>query len=318
VDDVRVGIIMSAQLEADPRVRRHFLEQVDASSLDHLFCGDHVSFFVGAGADGLLGAATLLAATERVSVQTGVYLLPLRHPTVVARQLVDLSLLAPGRFVFGVGVGGEDPHEFEVCGIDPTTRGRRMDESLDVLRRLLTGQPVDHHGEFYDLDGALVTPAPAARIPFVIGGRSDAALRRAARAGDGWLGIWNSPARFGQAASVIADEAARLGRVGADAPVRHAMQVWCGFGDSPGAARPALAEAMQAMYTIPFERFEKYSPYGTPTEVAAFLGDYVDQGCTSFNLIPVTRDPELVIDGAVAVGDLLRARAGQPTPAAVS
>jgi alkanesulfonate monooxygenase SsuD/methylene tetrahydromethanopterin reductase-like flavin-dependent oxidoreductase (luciferase family) len=64
------------------------------------------------------------------------YLLPLRHPVLVARQLASIAELAPGRLTFGVGIGGEDPHELEICGVDPRTRGRRMDESLEILREL--------------------------------------------------------------------------------------------------------------------------------------------------------------------------------------
>jgi alkanesulfonate monooxygenase SsuD/methylene tetrahydromethanopterin reductase-like flavin-dependent oxidoreductase (luciferase family) len=178
-----------------------------------------------------------------------------------------------------------------------------MDESLTVLRGLMTGEPTTFHGEFFDLDAALILPAPRDPIPIVIGGRSDAAVRRAARLGDGWLGIWNSPGRFAQVVQSIADEAAATGR--REHPARHAMQVWCGIADDAASARAALAPAMQGFYQIPFERFEKYSPYGTPAEVAAFLGPYVDAGCTSFNLIPQAPDPTIALEGAAEVRRLL-------------
>ena len=102
-------------------------------------------------------------ADATIPIFVAVYLLPLRHPTLVARQVADLELLAPGRLVLGLGIGGEDPHEYTVCGVDPRTRGRRMDECLEVLRSLLTGTPVTFHGEFFDLDDALILPAPARR-----------------------------------------------------------------------------------------------------------------------------------------------------------
>ena len=100
--------------------------------IDHLTVGDHVSFADGHGADGLIQAAALLSADPRVSVQTGVYLLALRHPAVVARQLATIALLAPGRFTFGVGVGGDDPAELELCGIDPRQRGARTTRRCDA------------------------------------------------------------------------------------------------------------------------------------------------------------------------------------------
>src|SRR5690606_3451281 len=102
----------------------------EAAGIDHIGLCDHVSFHVGTGFDGLLSAGTVLALSERLQVNTGVYLLPLRHPVLVTRQLADLAQLAPGRLTFGVGLGGEDPHEVEMCGVDPRTRGRRMDECM--------------------------------------------------------------------------------------------------------------------------------------------------------------------------------------------
>jgi alkanesulfonate monooxygenase SsuD/methylene tetrahydromethanopterin reductase-like flavin-dependent oxidoreductase (luciferase family) len=94
-------------------------------------------------------------------VYVALYLLPLRHPVLVARQLATIAQLAPGRLTLGVGIGGEDPHELEICGVDPRTRGRRMDESLQILRGLGKGTPVTFDGEFFSLDEALILPAPS-------------------------------------------------------------------------------------------------------------------------------------------------------------
>ena len=302
-DSLRVGIFPTTGPVGDTGDAAAYLARVHDAGIDHVCCGDHVSFFVGAGLDGILQATALAMLHPTLPVMTGVYLLPLRHPVLVAPQLSDLDQLAPGRLIFGVGIGGEDRHEVEICGVDPATRGRRMEESLSVLRRLLTGAPTTFHGEFFDLDEALVLPAPAAPTPIVVGGRSDAAARRAGRLGDGWLGIWNSARRFTEVAAIVADEAARAGRD--DPPTRHAMQVWCGIGDSKERARAHLAPAMEAFYQIPFEQFEKYSPYGTPDDVAGFLAPYVEAGCTMFNLIPQADDREAALAGAAAVKKLL-------------
>jgi alkanesulfonate monooxygenase SsuD/methylene tetrahydromethanopterin reductase-like flavin-dependent oxidoreductase (luciferase family) len=83
------------------------------------------------------------------------------------------------------------------------------------------------------------------------------------------------------------------------------MQLWCGIDDSKEAARARLAPAMEAFYQIPFERFEKYSPYGTPDDVAEFIASYVDAGCTWFNLIPQACDRDAALAGAAAVKKLL-------------
>ena len=226
----------------------------------------------------------------------------LRHPVLVARQLADIAQIAPGRLVFGVGIGGEDRHEVAICGVDPRTRGRRMDECLSIVRELLTGQAVTFHGTFFDLDEAVIS---SASIPIVVGGRSDAAVRRAGRLGDGWLGIWNSPRRFAAAVEIAEQEAARVARP--DPPRRHAMQVWCGLADSKPAARACLAPAMEAFYRLPFETFEtfetfvRYCPYGTAGDVAELLAPYAAAGCTEFNLIPQSPDPAQAIAAVAAV-----------------
>jgi alkanesulfonate monooxygenase SsuD/methylene tetrahydromethanopterin reductase-like flavin-dependent oxidoreductase (luciferase family) len=239
-------------------------------------------------------------------VYVGLYLLPLRHPVLVARQLATIAQLAPGRLTLGVGIGGEDRHELEVCGIDPKTRGRRVDECLQILHSLTDGTPLTFQGEFFSLRDALIAPAPSPRIPLIVGGRSDAAVKRAARLGDGWLGIWVSPRRFSDVRDQITRKAAAAGRN--PSGFEYALNVWCGFGASREAARGPLAAQMQRFYQMPFEPFERYSPYGTPEHIAEFLSRYIDAGCSAFNVIPCADDDEAAIAG---VGELRTLLAGR-------
>jgi alkanesulfonate monooxygenase SsuD/methylene tetrahydromethanopterin reductase-like flavin-dependent oxidoreductase (luciferase family) len=259
------------------------LADVEAAGIDHVGVFDHVSFWNGTGFDGLVNATALAVAHPRLPVHTGVYLLPLRHPVTVARQLSSLALLAPGRIHFGVGIGGEDRHEVMVCGVAPRTRGQRMDECLTVLIDLLAGRRVSFDGEHVDIQDALVLPAPKPPIPILVGGRSDAALRRTARFGQGWVGFASSPDRFATGIKIIEEEAEQFGRSSVE--WRHGMVIWCGFGRSRQAARPALAAEIEALYQLPFERFVRYCPYGTPEDVAETLAAYVDAGCPSLSLI---------------------------------
>lgn len=285
----------------DSRQVGAMLEQMSAAGIDHAVVGDHVSFFVGIGFDGLVHATALAALHPQLPVYTSVYLLPLRHPVPVARHLSTLASMAPGRVVFGVGIGGEDPHEVEICGVDPATRGARMEESLIIVRSLLAGKPTSFRGRFFDIRDAVILPPPDPAIPLIVGGRSDAAIRRAGRLGDGWLGIWVSSERFAAAVRTAHDEAARVGR--ADAPTRHGMTVWCGFADDTRAAREILAGSMQAIYQLPFDRFERYSPYGSPEHVAEFLAPYVAAGCRDLNLLARGPRPDETI---AAVGEVKR------------
>ena len=297
---VRVGLFPPVgQRTGGPEELHAALARAAGEGVDHLCVGDHVSFFVGAGSDGLITAASMLAAQAELPVYVGLYLLPLRHPVPVARQLATIGQLAPGRLTFGVGIGGEDRHEIEICGVDPKTRGRRMDECLQILRGLADGTPVTFDGEFFSLQDALIVPAPSPRIPLIVGGRSEAAVSRAARLGDGWLGIWVSPRRYATVRDHIAGEATVAGRD--PSGFEHALNVWCGFAATREAAREPLATQMRDFYQMPFEPFERYSPYGTPADVAEFLSPYVEAGCSAFNVIPCASDDESAI---AAVGEL--------------
>lgn len=289
---------------ADLDGRREVLAEVAAAGVDHVFMADHVSFRNGSGTDGFVEIAGLSQLHRTLGVMISIYLLPLRHPVPVARQLATMQRLAPGRVLFGVGIGGEDRHEIEVCGIDPATRGRRMNESLGVLRGLMRGEEVTFHGEFFDLDRALIRPAIQPPIPIIVGGRSDAALVRAGLLGDGWIGAWCSVKRFTQALGIIDDAAARAGRTGIT--WQHGYQPWVGVADSRDEARSRVAAAMEAFYKVPFESFEKYTPFGTPDEVASQLAPYVEAGCRLMNFKVVAGNDADAIAATGEIGGVLR------------
>jgi len=301
---IRVGTFVPVGAFAGNWERRSAtLDRIADSGVDHVCVGDHVSFFVGAGADALINATSLLSHYAELPCYVALYLLPLRHPLPVARQLASIAELAPGRLTFGVGIGGEDRHELEICGVDPRTRGRRMDECLHILRALSDGEAVTFNGEFFSLEDALIIPPPSPPIPLIVGGRSEAAVRRAGRLGDGWLGIWVSPRRFASVVQQITQEAGDAGRDPSE--FEHGINVWCGFGSTSDAARAPLARGMESFYHTPFERFERYSPYGTPETVAEFLHTYIEAGCSVFNVIPCASDPETAVSAVGEVRELL-------------
>jgi len=136
----------------------------------------------------------IAAVTERVKLGTFVYLLAIRHPFVGARAFSTLDVVSNGRALAGVGVGWLET-EWEAAGMDPRTRGRRLDEAIDVTRRLWTEETVEHHGEFYDFAPVMFEPKPVQKPhpPLIVGGESERALRRAARVGDGWIGVEHTP-----------------------------------------------------------------------------------------------------------------------------
>ena len=136
----------------------------------------------------------LAGRTSRIRLGTNVYLLGLRHPFVAARAIQTLDVVSKGRAEVGVGAGWLRC-EWTVAGLDPQTRGRRLDEALSVCKRLWTEESIEHRGEFFDFEPVKFEPKPIQRPhpPIHVGGESEAALRRAARIGDGWLGLHHSP-----------------------------------------------------------------------------------------------------------------------------
>ncbi len=289
------------RLSADERRAR--LAAFADAGVDHLFTADHVSFIGGNGMDGVVQLAALSGIEPRLDLHLGVFLLALRHPMVAARQIATLAEAAPGRVTIGVGVGGEDRHEFEVCEVDPATRGRRTDVALDLVRRLLAGETVDGDGEFFAFEAGRIRPTPEPPVPFVVGGRSDAALRRAGRLGDGWLAAWCSPRRFAEATALVEEE----GR-GRAVEWRHGLQTWVGVGADAADARTHVAEGMATFYGLPFEPFEKYTPVGTADDIVEFLAPYVDAGARTLNLTPCGPDRTTELEVMAEVAERLRAR----------
>ena len=126
------------------------------------------------------------AVTERLRFTTFVVKLPIRLPYIVAKQAASVAVITNNRFGFGIGLSPW-PEDFRVCGQDWHSRGKRMDEMIEIIRGFTKGGYFEFHGEFYDIERIKMAPVPSEPIPILIGGHSDPALRRAARTGDGWM-----------------------------------------------------------------------------------------------------------------------------------
>ena len=133
------------------------------------------------------------AVTSRIRFITFVLKLPVRHPVLVAKQVTSTAVLTGGRLVLGVGTSPWR-EDYEVLGVPWERRGKRMDEQLDILRGLSSGGYFDYHGEIFDIPAIKLAPVPSAPVPILIGGHGEAALRRAASCGDGWLHGGGNPA----------------------------------------------------------------------------------------------------------------------------
>jgi len=130
--------------------------------------------------------SALAAVTQRVRFTTFVIKLPIRQPVLVAKQATSVAYLSRNRLVLGVGTSPW-PEDYVVTGTPWEGRGARMDEMIAILRGLGTGEFFEFHGKYYDIPAIKLCPVPTQPVPILIGGHADAALRRAARLGDGWM-----------------------------------------------------------------------------------------------------------------------------------
>ena len=133
------------------------------------------------------------AVTSRIRFTTFVIKVPIRDPLLLAKQVTSTAVLTGGRLSLGVGTSPWR-EDYDILGADWASRGKRLDESIMVLRGLAAGGYFEHHGATYDLPPVKIAPVPAEPVPVLIGGHADAALRRAARLGDGWMHGGGDPA----------------------------------------------------------------------------------------------------------------------------
>jgi probable F420-dependent oxidoreductase len=242
---------------------------VESSGYDSLWCGDHISF-PAAILDPLLQLAQAAVVSRRLMLGTSVYLLPLRHPVPVAKQVATLDHLSEGRFIFGVGVGGEFAKEYEVCGVPHNERGPRLTEAIGILRKLWTGQPVSHEGRYYGSFREVPMQPPPRQPggpPIWCGGRSDGALSRAGRLADGWIAYAITPEMFKTGLGKIAAAAAEAGRGEAAFGTGHLL--FARLDDTYEKALDAATATLSQRYAMDFRRAaERYAALGSPSQVA--------------------------------------------------
>ena len=142
--------------------------------------------------DAWVTIAAMATATTKLRLSTSVYVLPLRSPFEVAKATGTLAILSNNRFVLGAGIGWMKD-EFDIYGVDFATRGKRMNETIEILRNLWAGGMVSYKGEIFDFPALQIAPAPERTVPIYLGGSTPPALRRTALMADGWIGNGNAP-----------------------------------------------------------------------------------------------------------------------------
>jgi probable F420-dependent oxidoreductase len=232
------------------------------------------------------GMAFALARTRRLKAGTGISVLPGRHPVLVAKQLASLAGLAPGRVLPVFGLRPAQDAERPLFTVPDGQRAAVFDESLELLRLLLTTEKVDFAGQFFSVSGATVRPRPAKPLDLWLGGSAPAGLRRVGRLADGWLGSLLTPAEAGAAVTIIQDAAAAAGREVEDDHFGLSLPVTLA-GNEHGIPAPLLAS------------INRRRPEADPATLVAqswdgarrMLGRYVEAGLSKFVVRPASPGP---------------------------
>jgi len=293
-DPIRCGIVLSG---GDRNSVRSQAQRAEALGFDSLWVGDHIAFHVPIP-DSLAMLAFTAGVTERIALGTAVYLLPLRHPTLIAKTTATVDLLSGGRLVLGVGVGGEFPPEFAAVGVPVTERGARADEAIGLVRRLWTEDAVAHQGKHFQFGAVTVAPKPVRVPPIWVGGRAPVAMRRAGRLGDGYISHMTDADRYRENLALIASAAHDAGR--RDVAFTPACFLFTLLEDRFEDAEKKAAALLGMIYRRDFsEAAKRYCLLGRPEDCLEQLRAFARAGARHFILVPLS-DPAAFAERVVA------------------
>jgi probable F420-dependent oxidoreductase len=274
-DSLQVGFITGVGNRADAR---EVATRATELGYDSIWTGDHVAFTIPI-LDPLLQLAVLATYAEDVTIGTAVYLLPLRHPVLVAKQVTTLDRLSEGRFVFGVGVGGEFKGEFKACGVPVRERGARLEASLPRVRKLVRGEPTEGDDIFYPFPETTLSPRAThpEGPPIWCGGRAERALERIGRLADGWVSYVVTPEQYAKGLETIAASAEAVGRELERFDTGHLL--FARVADDYESAFASANAHLSHRYAMDFSRATKrYAAIGSPADVAEKIHEFREAG----------------------------------------
>ena len=278
-----IGMVAPSTTEA--------VQHVEALGVDSLWVGGHLAS-PHRSPEPIVWLARLVEQARRAAVGTATLVLPWYAPAVVAKQLADLDRASGGRLIVGVGAGGEYPDDFSAAGVPIEERFTRLDESIGLLRRFWSAEPVSHEGRHFRYDGIRIQPAPARSggPPIVVTGRKVGAMQRAGLHGDGWMPYLYSAERYARSVATIKEIAAESGR-SLDA-FRWMSYVMVAVDDDPATARRAATEFLGGTYGQDFTRFvERVTVTGNLDQVVEGLRAFVEAGARHIVLLPCSVSP---------------------------
>ena len=265
----------------------------ETQGFDVLGVGEHVSFY-GDTANGLISLSVAAGATSKIRLMSAITLVPLYPPALLAKMGAALDVASNGRFMLGVGVGGEFPNEFEACGIPIAERGARTDDALEVITRTWQDTSVTYHGKFTTLNDFSLKPLPIQkpRPPIWISGRKKVAMKRAARFGDGWIPYMYTPEQ-------LADSVEQIKRYGDEfeqdvSEMNYGLYIFSCVHEDGALAVKMATDRLSKQYSQDFSKIiHKYALAGNPDQCKQRLQEYIDAGARFIMLSSACTDDYL-------------------------
>lgn len=274
----------------DPQLLCTYAEAAEAVGLDSLWLSDHI-VTRNPTLDITCLFAMIAARTKRVKMGPSVLTLPARHPVQVAKTYATLDYISGGRMIMAVG-SGSDVRDLEACGVPPQERGKRLDEGIEILRKLWTESHVTHHGQFYHFEDVTIEPKPPkGSLDIWIGGKSDAILKRVVRLGDGWFPALTSPDEFKRDMDKLMAYGEEYGRP--MNPREAGVLLLTHVGQDRNAAWQTVAPFLRGLPLSP-EDVAARCVVGTPEECVEKLQRFVEAGCVKFVLRPACPPQEIL------------------------
>ncbi len=268
----------------NPDYLRQLVEVGDKHNYDSIWLSDRIvsdKFSL----EPMIALAMVAAYSQRMKFGTSVLAMPLRNPVILAKQIATLDFLSQGRFFPAVGLGQEDPEEYEACGVSKEGRVTRTEEGIRLMRRLWEEDSVTHEGEYYTCHDVSITPKPFFKPspPVWIGGRSPAAARRVGRVGDGWLVSSATAQEVKEGREIIFETAKEYNREIED----DHTGVLIGYYISPKVEETVAKTYNYVTRHRPDAYFTEYSALGPAEAIAETIQRYVEAGASKFVMRPL-------------------------------
>jgi probable F420-dependent oxidoreductase len=291
---IRIGIGFGIWRQGmpSPETICAYAERAEDLGIDSIWLSDHI-VSREPSLDTSCVMALFAARTKRIKMGPSVLTLPARDPVQVAKTYATLDYLtgSSGRVIMAVGLGS-DPRDCQVSGIAPEERAGRLEEGVEVMRKLWAGSHVTHEGKFYKFTDVTLNPRPAkGALDVWIGGRSNAALRRVAKYGDGWFPSFVTPEEFKAGMEQLVAYGAKYGRAIEPGEAGVLLLTYAG---RDRARTQAVAQKLIEAFPAPSEALAARSAVGTAEEVVEKVQAYVAAGCSKFVLWPISPPDELV------------------------